>query len=292
MLWAKMSRVKGKILRNKDFACGSSQLLCLVPILLMFFTEVAIPLLTARPDLLGKVHCIIACLEVVEVLQLVKIRDFVTPEVLYEVVMKHLKLFQANYDLKDWRPKHHCAWHLPDMLRRFAVLIACFTHERKHRTIRRYAFNRKNTLSTELGMMEDLCIDQLLALRDISFSRGILGKCTPRPFTLGALQELFPQCTEFYVNQVAKIHSNIHVGDIAYFEKDGLQCGEVLLHFWADDDQFTILSEYELVANEYYKSTYKLADNVCCIHTMSLFVSLTYMTAGEHVIVLVPPDYR
>ena len=37
-------------LRNQDFACGSSQLLCLVPILLMLFTEVATPQLTAWED--------------------------------------------------------------------------------------------------------------------------------------------------------------------------------------------------------------------------------------------------
>ena len=38
-----------------------------------------------------------------------------------------------------WVPKHHFMLHLPRQLKRFAFLIACFVHERKHKIAKRWA---------------------------------------------------------------------------------------------------------------------------------------------------------
>lgn len=42
-------------------------------------------------------------------------------------------------------PKFHCMLHLPRMLQTHGILIPCFVHERKHRVVKRFASDIRNT---------------------------------------------------------------------------------------------------------------------------------------------------
>ena len=55
--------------------------------------------------------------------------------------MKHLLVY--NDEL--WMPKHHYSTHLGEQLRKFGMLASCFVHERKHKMVKRYANDMRNT---------------------------------------------------------------------------------------------------------------------------------------------------
>ena len=60
-------------------------------------------------------------------------------------------MFVAAYGPTACKPKHHYALHLPGMLQRHGTLISTFTHERKHRVVKRYLRPRKTLRSFETG---------------------------------------------------------------------------------------------------------------------------------------------
>ncbi len=55
----------------------------------------------------------------------------------------------------------------------FGMLISCFVHERKHRVIKKWAFGHGNTTSYELGMLEEVTVDQLQSLQDWQHVQGL-----------------------------------------------------------------------------------------------------------------------
>ena len=60
-------------------------------------------------------------------------------------ILTHLEAYLAAYGASSFKPKHHYATHLGRMLSHHKMLISCFTHERKHREVKRYANNLPNT---------------------------------------------------------------------------------------------------------------------------------------------------
>ena len=117
--------------------------------MLRFFIKVVL----LRGFALPKVQSFIAVLVVVMMLQAVKSGDVGWQE-LGVAIEKHLKLFAAAYGPDDIRPKHHYALHLSYMLRAFGFLLATFTHERKHRMVKRYTHDRQNLRRFSLGTVE------------------------------------------------------------------------------------------------------------------------------------------
>ena len=114
----------------------------------------------------------VACCEVVEMLQAVKSHKVCSP-VLMACIMRHLKLFQDAYDEEDyWKPKHNYTLHLPEQLHLFGMLLNCFCVERKHRMLKRYALHRRGK-NTEIGLLEDITIHGLIELADLQLKKGI-----------------------------------------------------------------------------------------------------------------------
>ena len=65
-------------------------------------------------------------------------RGSVTPDELKNLIIEHLELFKAAYGEDPFKPKFHFATHLPEQLARWRMLLACWTHERKHKEAKRY----------------------------------------------------------------------------------------------------------------------------------------------------------
>ena len=63
----------------------------------------------------------------------------VTPAMLADAVARHYAAHLVAYGYKLFVPKHHFMLHLPGQIARFKMLIACFVHERKHKTVKRWA---------------------------------------------------------------------------------------------------------------------------------------------------------
>ena len=145
-----------KNLKNEAFSSSASELLTLAPVLASFFSAIVAPMGICS----AAVACIIALLNVVELLATVK-RGIVSPRQLLTAILEHLRRFLDVYGRGRWKPKHHYALHLPLMLARFGMLVACFTHERKHRVLKRYMRSRLNNKKFEASCLEDVTIQHL-----------------------------------------------------------------------------------------------------------------------------------
>ena len=81
------------------------------------------------------IECFLALAGVIGLLQATG-RKLVGPQILRRAVLKHMGLFQQLYGREHTIPKHHVALHLWAFLQRWGCLLACFTGERKHRSVK------------------------------------------------------------------------------------------------------------------------------------------------------------
>lgn len=86
---------------------------------------------------------------------------------LKNAIMHHLAMHKQAYGDDHWVPKMHWATHLPDQLRLWGLLIACFTHERKHKEVKRYMEGRQNThYEYERNILQDVLYIQSRVLTE------------------------------------------------------------------------------------------------------------------------------
>ena len=86
------------------------------------------------------------------------------PDEFESAVFDHLRLHQVAYGTRCWKPKFVHSKHLPKMYRNKKRLYACFTHERKHKEPKWFAWNRTNTRNQEIGLLEELTDQHLWSL--------------------------------------------------------------------------------------------------------------------------------
>lgn len=105
-------------------------------------------------------------------------RGATTPADLHGAVLQHLRAFQKAYPEASWAPKRHYALHLAEMFHRHQILLACFTHERKHREVKRYAQGSTNIdRNYERGILRDTVYKQLQELHGAPDTPWFGGLC-------------------------------------------------------------------------------------------------------------------
>ena len=140
-------------------ACTASEFLTLAPIIKRFLERVVKP----QGIKLAHVESMIAVLEVLELLQACKVEGLVSKADLRRAIENHLVKFKAAYGGDAMKPKHHYSLHLPDMHR---PLQAVFTHERKHRAVKRYSRGRTTLKSFDCCVLEDVTCHNIWELKD------------------------------------------------------------------------------------------------------------------------------
>ena len=139
--WPHQSKYTGKTVfekRSDDggaLACSASEALGCFAVLQFFLCLRVFP----YANNLVKHACVsyYALCKVIEALCMTA-RGTVDPDELRDLIIEHLKLFKAAYGEDPFVPKFHYATHLPDQLYRWCMLLACWTHERKHKEAKRY----------------------------------------------------------------------------------------------------------------------------------------------------------
>ena len=101
-----------------------------------------------------KLHSLLLCIDVVDVLQSMKACT-VSADVLERAIFSHLHKFKAVWGKDATRFKHHAAGHLAFHYRKYGKLPSCFVHERHHRLLNHWLRPRHNTKSWELGLIEE-----------------------------------------------------------------------------------------------------------------------------------------
>ena len=209
-------------LASGHFGSTASELLSLVPVLALYFATVCVP----HGACLPLVFSLLACLDVVELLMLVK-EGVVPSATIGAAVIRHLSLRREAYGagIDDQALKPHQSGHIAELMDRHdGDLFSCFVQERHHRLLTKYALPRKNTAGYEVGIVEDITVEQTQALHNNWFATGVSPPHKPRPHTARALAEIgFDKVEES--SSIRTPIGTLHVGDaVGYRAEDGSLC--------------------------------------------------------------------
>jgi hypothetical protein len=236
-IFAKRADRKKKDEKHPSFSCAASDALGAFAVLQEFLLLQVISVARRNNDrtLLAACASYFALCSVIVLATMVP-RGGVTGTILMAAIIKHLTLHKDAYGDSHWVPKFHYTLHLPEQLEEWGLLIFCFTHERKHKEVKRYLDVRQNTsASFEKNVIQDVLHMQKLALReDFPYPRGtqLLSPRTGTPHINKLIKDNFPGCTEIRRSVDAKANNFVtcHVGDVVYFVwDDALVVGRITL---------------------------------------------------------------
>ena len=278
------------------FKAQGSACLNLYPLLRLFLTVYVMPILGGRMQ-----ECVDSMLNLCGVLDmLLRTRECTcTPDELEKAIMDHLRGFKRAYArlLKYFIPKFHMSAHLSEYYRRFGILLALFTHERKHRTVKKYLSDRKYTGSYERGQTEHLTIEHLHGLRICLLRAGLISPSDAEPAVEASVRALWPDAEHVKVSQVATVKSRTFTaGDVILF-RDGSNfgVGELWFHAQADDHEpFSCISTWaeDLPMRDKYTRTCRQVDAPQFLPSEDLRASLVRRDAADSIVqVVIPAEF-
>ena len=277
------------------FNSSASQLLSLAPVLGLFLAQAS---QHGAAGALPFIACLLACVDVVELLQLVRL-GMVTEDMLKEAITTHLRMYVACYGADATRPKHHFAMHMSTMLGIFGTLLSCLVMERLHRLLQRYTLNRRNLKSYEIGCIEDITVNQLRDRKVDWMADGLLNPAAPKGRILALMKSLWPEELQYTVSRNARIQRGIiSLDDVVFYVASGvLCCGRVMLLFRVCNVDRCIVSKWTRVPRPSpgHAFRFKISDDVTTedIHDLEqIEEACIFALEGDHATVLVSPLYR
>ena len=173
------------------------------------------------------------------------------------IVQHFLALHVAAYGEENQTPKFHWLLHLPLELDAFKMLLSCFVHERKHRMLKAYCEDIRNTAAFEKSVLSEAVCHQLMRIDNDSTFNYAIGLLNPHR----AAPKLKQFCLEALDLQE---HAGIEVMSSSYSKhnplayslkhdvvllKDGSEffAGQVVAHVSIDGEFLSLINQYELV---------------------------------------------
>ena len=218
---------------------------------------------------------------VLDLLQNIK-KETTRASMLKDAILKHLYDFQKAYGLDHWIPKHHIATHLAGQFNRHQILCACFTHERKHKLVKRYSSQVTNTWHRwERSVVIDSLRNQLDSMRsgeDKLLTVGLIDGSEPTRTSAALLRTA--------VNSIdAEVHVSLHayyaIGakcssqDVVLLNIEGeQQIGTVRFFAQVGNDHYVCYEMWHSCGqNEFSKTDEQALGAVSCIHDVCTYVS-------------------
>ena len=202
---------------------------------------------------------------------------------------------------KDWlHPKFHWVVHLPRELEFFGFLVTCWVHERKHKVVKQYATDIRNTIVFERSLLSEVVCHQLEEIRRqecFSFKVGLL---TPHraPARVEAFLVSNAGLTDAIMTSAyARISSGICTRkDIAIISNGStVSVGEVLLHVEHRDQCLSLVKFLELRSYDHAASAIDIgtsSPSLCMVETADILCSVIWATTARGIKVLVPGRFR
>ena len=169
----------------KHIKCQASDGLSLIAVAAHFVVSVLLNLKklgkTTR-DCDAECYAFLALCDLVDLIVAAS-RMRVAPDKLLTSVETFLDLFEKAWGIEWMTPKFHWLLHIPNQLRMFGFLMACFCLERKHRVPKRYATDvthpSQNSSKTLLMETSSHHLGQLIAPNAFNFSLGLVNGSRP-----------------------------------------------------------------------------------------------------------------
>jgi hypothetical protein len=166
--WITSKAATGRLMFQKrsgpgDLKCTASEGLSMFKVFQFFLWREVVP--HADADVLSAIRCYFALCKVISMLLAIP-KGGVAHEDLRRCIVMHLDMYLATYTADNWIPKCHYALHLPHHLQAKGTLLSCWTHERKHKQIKKFANELDNTSHTfELNVITHQVFCQIEALK-------------------------------------------------------------------------------------------------------------------------------
>ena len=146
--------------------------------------------------------------------------------------------------------KHHFMLHLSRQLARFAFLISCFVHERKHKIAKRWAvplcISKKRNY--DRTVLEECTHAHMCSLRDPLLKPSLPEAVQACPKVVAALRARgFATAESALTGQTARVKGrSITVGDVVLYKGDGhdTRVGEVFFHAMLRGELLVCLSHW------------------------------------------------
>ena len=177
-----------------------------------------------------------------------------SPEQLASLIENFFVIRLSVYGESNILPTHHYMLHLRSGL-------STVVHERKHRMLKRYANDVRNTVIFERTVLDEACCHQLYRLDQDSTFNYKLGLLNPhaaprniRRFVLEMLEIEDDASMEVKASAFSKhnplVYSAKHDMVLARMDGGELFVGEVLMHVDVQGECLTILCQYTLATLE------------------------------------------
>ena len=252
--------------------------------------------------------CLDACrayMSLCDVLDLLVVlpRGHVTWEQLNEAIDKFLQdCIKAGWQTY-MHPKFHWTLHLVKEFRKFGMLLTCWVHERKHRMVKRYTNNQRNTQSYESSILKEITCQHLHDLMPkFKFSLEV------------SLQEPITTCSAHMVKMLseslnasgaafttsrsvrASKFEIVHVGDIVVFQDETRLGAAHVKHLVAIDGlPLAIIDHFSVASKNVQQGTVDAVDNGSCkiVRASTILAACSYRRKANGMIqILVPVIYR
>ena len=172
---------------DDHFKCDGHEALMLYPVIAMFLRTLIQPLGYCGPQI-AIVLLLCDCWDLLTALK----KGTVLPDLLEAAILDHLRAYQRAYGEVGWIPKHHLATHLANMYRLFKILLCLLTQERRHKTIKRWSKDRYTLRGFERGVMEELTLEHLHAMRASWYDAGMVNPREPYSKMRIAVRSMYP----------------------------------------------------------------------------------------------------
>jgi hypothetical protein len=254
---------KRKDSNNKagTFKCSASEGLGVYPILAFFVQAVVLPAGLCSKEC----RAFLALADVLDLLQAVP-RSLTTPAQLRAAIAGFLRAsMDAGWE-EHMQPKFHWLIHLPKHLARFGILPTCWVHERKHKVVKRYANDIKNSRVYERSVLGEVCCHNLSFLSQPGVFDLTVGLVNPRAANakltgfLGAELGYLVPAHQCFTASVARILptgtcSRKDVVLIRSVDGSSFDAGEVWLHADAKGRPLTLVSVWQFVGYDKAKGS-------------------------------------
>ncbi|CAJ1351724.1 unnamed protein product [Effrenium voratum] len=203
----------------------------------------------------------------------------------------HLDGFQEQCGIEHWTPKCHLALHLPLQLARHQLLISCFTHERKHKMVKKLANHVLDTSKAfEKSVLSDIALQSMRELSDEErMSLGVVRILSKRPAPRRLKDVLGPVLgTQEIFTAAQAVHGGGYLlshNDAVCFTMDG--CPRVGLAQYtveADGVCWTCVSPWETV----HGCVFRVKGEAFLVKTRGITDTCMFSLKGETAIVVLP----
>ena len=160
-----LEEARAKACREAEaFKCTASEGLTLSPLLTAFLFQ----LLRAHPDVEAKaeMECFLELDKLLTCCQRARTENAVSPDHMRDCVHAFLSAVHSAHWQGSMHAKFHWLLHFPGHLAKWGFMVQCFTHERKHKTVKRFANDFYNTRSFEESLLREVLGQELHGLRE------------------------------------------------------------------------------------------------------------------------------